>query len=512
MQNGVCAAWADGSSNKASAYLWIPENCKKVHGLLILCANVPEQRLVGHPAIRAACAANDLGIVWCVPSFMNFRKSKETGIDDAHDYRTSTAFLQQLLDGLAKKSGYGEIATVPWLPIGESGHLLMVDALVEFRPERCIAGVWLKNNHLPPNNRNVPALVAYGSAQEWSQTQSDIRTNWNNIGKAYQGILDQRKQFPNWRLSYLIDGSSGHFDCSERLARFLAHYIDTVSRARIAEGGTLNPISLNGGFVADLPVPGHENHPVTGFSETAPAGRALPWFFDRTSAEEAQSFAAINWRAGTQLPGFADASGKILPFNFNGISNLTPEFEADGITFTLHGVMLDQLPDDFTNAGVKLEKTHGTPTLEWLCGPVKPLGGDKFQISLDRSWPNSACYIAARQQGTDKIRAVVQPCGVKLQKNNSGLAQRITFDVIPDVKAGTKSIRLSAKSSAGLPVQFFVRAGPAVVHGQELEFTPLPPSSKLPLAVTVGAWQWGHAGESPVQTAVVEQSFNIVGQ
>lgn len=513
MQSGTCSAWADGSSNKATAYLWIPENCKKVRGLLILCANVPEHRLVGHPAIREVCAKNNLGIVWCVPSFMNFRKSKDTGIDDAHDCKTSTAFLQQLLDGLAKNSGYNEIATVPWLPMGESGHLLMVDALVEQCPDRCLAGIWIKNNHLPPKNRAVPALVAFGSAQEWSQTQSDIRTNWNNIGAAYTGVLEERKKNPDWPLSYIIDGTSGHFDCSERLAKYFAHYIDLVAKARLADDGSaaLKPVSLEKGFLADLPVPGHENHPLQEFSKTAPDGRALPWFFDRASAEEAQSLAAINWHAETQLPGFADVNGKMLPFNFNGISNLTPEYEADGITFTLRGVMLDRLPDDFTNAGVKLAKAPGTPTLEWLCGPVKPLGGGKFQISLDRSWPNTACYIAARQQGTDKIRAVVQPCGVKLQKNNSGLAQKITFDPISDVKIGTKTIRLSAKSSAGLSVQFFVRAGPAVVHGDELEFTPVPPRGKLPLTVTVDAWQWGRAGDSPVQTAVVEQSFNIVG-
>lgn len=512
MQSGICTNWADGSKNQSSAYLWIPENCQKVRGLLILCANVPEHRLVGHPAIREVCAKNDLGIVWCVPSFMNFRKDKTTGIDDAHDYKTSTAFLQELLDGLAKNSGYAEVATVPWLPMGESGHLLMVDALVEFHPERCIAGVWLKNNHLPPKNRTVPALVAFGSAQEWSQTQSDIRTNWNNIGQAYQGVLDQRKQNPNWPLSYVIDGSSGHFDCSEKLAKFLAHYVDKVSRARIADDGSLKKVALENGFLADMPVPGHEKSSPVEFSKAAPDARARPWFFDRESAGEARSFAAINWNAETQLPGFADASGKILPFNFNGISNLQPEYEADGITFTLRGVMLDQLPEQFTNAGVKIAKAPGEPTLEWLCGPVKPLGGDKFQICLDRSFGSSACYIAARQKGTDEIRNSVQPCGVKIQKNNSGLAQKISFDPIPDVKAGTKSIKLSAKSDSGLPVKFFVRAGPAVVHGDELEFTPVPPRAKFPVAVTVGAWQWGRAGASPVKTEVVEQTFNLLAK
>ena len=510
MQSGVCAKWADGSSNKASAYLWIPEQCKKVRGLLILCANVPEHRLVGHPAIRDVCAKNDLGIVWCVPSFMNFRKDKDKNINNAQDYKTSTKFLQELLDGLAKTSGYNEIATVPWLPIGESGHLLMVDALVEFHPERCIAGVWLKNNHLPPKNRTVPALVAFGSAQEWSQTQSDIRTNWNNIAKAYQGVLDQRKQNPSWPLSYLIDGSSGHFDCSEKLATFLAHYIDCVTKVRIADDGSLKNISLESGWLADMPVPNRENHPAKSFPEVALELRGLPWFFDKESAEAAQSFAAINWRAETQLPGFTDASGKILPFNFNGISNLEPKYEADGVTFTLRGVMLDQLPEQFTNAGVKLAKAPGEPTLEWLCGPVKPLGGDKFQICLDRSFGSSACYIAARQNGTDKIRNSVQPCGVKIQRNNSGTAQNILFEKIPDVKAGTKSIKLVAKSSANLPVKYFVRAGPAVIRGDELEFTPIPPRAKFPVAVTVAAWQFGRAGDSPVKTEIVEQTFNIL--
>jgi hypothetical protein len=512
MQSGVCTNWADGSKNNSSAYLWIPENCKKVRGLLILCANVPEHRLVGHPAIREVCAKNNLGIVWCVPTFMNFRKDKATGIDDAHDYKASTEFLQQLLNGLAEQSGYSEVATAPWLPIGESGHLLMVDALVEFHPERCIAGVWLKNNHLPPKNRTVPALVAFGSAQEWSQTQTDIRTNWNNVRKSVDGVFDQRKQNPNWPLSYLIDGGSGHFDCSEKLTKFMAHYIDCVAQARLAADGSLKQISLDSGWLADLAVPGHAKKSPLKFSETTASARALPWFFDRESAEAAQSFADINWSAETQLSGFADASGKILPFNFNGISNLEPKYEADGITFTLRGEMLDQLPEQFTNAGVKLAKAPGEPTLEWLCGPVKPLGGDKFQICLDRSFGSSACYIAARQNGTEAIRASVQPCGVKIQKNNSGVAQKITFEKIPDVKIGAKSITLSAKSDSGLPVKFFVRAGPVVVNGDELVFTPIPPRAKFPVAVTVAAWQFGRAGDAPVKTEIVEQTFNLLSQ
>ena len=522
MQSGTCTAWTNGVKTTATGYLWIPENCRHLRGLLILCANVPEHMLVGHPAIRKVCAAHDLGIFWGVKSFYNFNAKSES--------KTDVAFLQQLLDGLAQTSGYAEVATVPWLPMGESGHLLMVDALVEAAPQRCIAGIWIKNNHLPPKNRQVPALVAFGSAQEWSQDKSDIRTNWNNIGKAYEGILDQRKKNPGWPMSYVIDGTSGHFDCSERLTQFFAHYIDLVAQARLSDDGSaaLKPVALEKGFLADLPVPGHENHPVKNFSEVVPDQRGLPWFFDKESASEAQAIARINWKAETQLPAFADENGETFPYTFNGITWMpinkkpdlstnglptpTLETEADGMTFKLKGVLLDKLPVNFVGAGAKLAQAPGEASLEWLCGCVEPLGNGRFRMALDRTWP-SPIYVAVRHPGTDTIRAVVQPGQISRDGHSAGTPQKITFDPIPDVKAGTKSIRLAAKSSAGLPVQFFVRVGPAVVEGEELVFTPIPPRSRLPLTVTVAAWQWGRGGAVPVQTAsVTEQTFNIISQ
>ncbi len=525
VHTATCSAWTNGVPTTATGYLWIPENCQRLRGLLVLCANVPEHRLVGHPAIRNVCAARDLGIFWGTQSFYNFQAK--------HEHKTVVGFLQQLLDGLAEKSGYAEVATVPWLPMGESGHLLMVDALVEAAPQRCIAGLWIKNNHLPPKNRDVPALVAFGTAQEWAQDKADIRSNWNNIAKAYAGILDQRKRNPNWPLSYLIDGTSGHFDCSERLTQYFAHYIDCVAQARLtADGGaTLKPISLEHGFLADLPVPGHENQPVTKFSATAPDARGVPWYFDRASAEEAQAIARVKWKAETQLPGFADEKGNIFPFIFNGITWLplntlkgnewkpatahslpTPllETEADGITFTVKGVLLDKIPDNFAGAGARLAQAPGTPDIEWLCGCVEPLGGGKWRMALDRTWP-SPIYIAVRHAGTDAIRAVVQPGQIARDNHAEGAPQKITFERISDVKSGTKSIPLVATTDAGLPVKYFVVVGPALVEGDRLVFTRIPPRTKFPVTVTVAAWQWGRGTEPKVRTAeIAKQNFQII--
>ena len=514
--DGVCGLWSDGQPSKASSYLWIPENCRRVRGLLVLCANVPEHRLVGHPAIRAACAANDLAIVWNTPSFMNFKRAEPGRKKMSEEWPTSVAFLEQQLDALAKTSGYDEIATVPWLPIGESGHLLMVDALVETKPERCIAGVWLKNNHFPPTNRTVPALVVFGTAQEWGQEKTDIRAKWAEVEKTYAGVLDRRAKSPGWPLGYVLDGHSGHFDCSERLTSYLAHYIDSAARARLPSDGSpeLKPVDLATGFFADLAAPGRGANPAAPVPATTPA--ALPWYFDRAAAVEAQAFAAINWQAATQLPVFPDAAGKFLPHDFNSIVNLKAlAFEPDGLTFTVRGDLADTIPEGFLHVGEKLARAPGPLAVEWLCGPVEPLGGDRFRIALDRVWlGGGATYLALRHPGDATVRGVVQPAGVDLRgtlRNQHGASQKITFAQLPDLAVGGGPIPLDARSDSGLPVSFFVVSGPAVIEDGKLVPTAVPPRAKFPVTIRVVAWQWGRRAEPAVKMApLVERSFRLL--
>ena len=538
-QDGEFSGWPDGSTTKARSYLWIPENCKKLKGLVILCSNVPEQMLAGHEAMRKACTENDLGVVWCPGSFFNFKRfGPEKKLANAE----SVAFLQQLLEGLAQTSGYPEVATVPWIPIGESGHLLMSDALVETAPGRCIAGIWLKNNHLPPHDRTTPALVIFGSAQEWSQDKpdaknhTDIRNRWStNAQEGYNAPLAERQNHPDWPLTYFVDGGSGHFDCSEKIADFVADYVDQVSKARLPQDGSTNlrAVDITKGYLADMPLPGHENHSVIACSNAPQESKNWPWFFTKESAEKAQEIARINWNATYQLPAVATTNGEVFPYTFNGIqwvtfnskpapytnvvnSNIvTPpmlESEADGITFQLKGVLLDKVPENFVGAGAgeKLAITPGEPTIEWMSGCVEPLGGNRFRMAPDRNWP-SPIYIAVRQPGTAEVNASVQPIQVSRDLNSEGTPQKITFEPIPDVKAGTESISLKATSDSGMPVRFFVDVGPAVIQGDKLVFTKIPPGAKLPITVTVGAWQFGRWAEPKIKRAdIVKQSFRIL--
>ena len=132
-------------------------------------------------------------------------------------------------------------------------------------------------------------------------------------------------------------------------------------------------------------------------------------------------------------------------------------------------------------------------------------------MALDRTYRQQAMYLAARQRGTGQIRDAVQPLHLEVRPNSEGLPQKITFEPIRDLKAGTSSVPLVAQSDSALPVRFFVVAGPATVENGRLMLTKIPPRAKFPIAVTVAAWQWGRGVEPKVRTAeTVSQTFHIV--
>jgi hypothetical protein len=95
--------------------------------------------------------------------------------------------------------------------------------------------------------------------------------------------------------------------------------------------------------------------------------------------------------------------------------------------------------------------------------------------------------------------------------NKVGTEQHIDFAPVPDQKLGTKSIRLHASSSANVPVSFYVREGPAILEGDRVIFAAIPVRARMPIAVTVVAWQYGRASDPKLQSAVpVTRTFYLV--
>ena len=500
----------------STAYLWIPPACKQVRGIVVFGDNVPEQWLAGHPAIRQVCTEVGLAIVFTSPSFRlaDINATDKRILTDAQKAKYNIGFLQEILNELAAKSGYAELSTAPWLPIGESMSLQIVTQLTQFAPERAIAGIWVQDDFCHQATTTVPMLGIQGTAADWGFQNFDLFERWHQMAtEAMQRNVSKRTSLPGWPGSQLIEAGSAHFSCTETMIQLIAQYIRSASKARLSVDGTpaLQTVDLNSGYVAGLPVPGNVPVKPKPYSECTPAERNLPWYFDREFAQAAYDMANVNWNAQTQVPVFRDDTGKIVPFNKAGITDLKPAVEADGITFTVKATYLDKVPDDFKiNAGKPLTHGAGTPLVEWVKGPAIPIGNNRFQVALDRSSGGGDAQPVLRtlSPADANYHLSIRPAQLVIPANRTGKPQTIAFDPIPDQPATAKEITLHATSDAGLPVRFFVRVGPAVIHGDKLVMTPIPAKSKMPIAVTVVAWQFGRAAEPAIQkAATVEHTF-----
>ncbi len=515
--SGENAGWPDGSTNKGTLYLWIPEKTVRVRGVVVMATNVPEHMLVGHSAIRRACAENDLALVWGVPSFWRFGKAAPAPGGEPVDVKTlpgsdaiQAAFLEKLLSALAEKSGYAELASAPWLPVGESGHLLMVVGLINARPERVIAGVCVKNPH-QPQNKAVPLLWTLGTGQEWGQTKGDIRETYVSNASGYAGWGRERAA-SGWPLSVVIEAGTGHFYCSDEMAVYFGRYIASACRARLSADGSpaLKPVDLSAGVLAHVPAPGQGDLAILPYAEASDKTR--PWFFDADLAREAQKLTAANWEAAPQFVVFTGGGEgvQIEPFALNSVTKISVATDGE---FTLRAELADKIPEGFVGAGAPLARAPGAPLVEWICGPFATVdaAAGRFRVSLDRAWKNGgAAYVIARHEGDAAHRRTVQPAHFTLKENTGGRTQSIRFPSISDMPAGTVSVPLTATSDSGLPVSYFVVSGPALVRDGSLVFTPLPPRAKFPVEITVAAWQWGRATEPGIKTAaIVRQTFRV---
>jgi hypothetical protein len=135
------------------------------------------------------------------------------------------------------------------------------------------------------------------------------------------------------------------------------------------------------------------------------------------------------------------------------------------------------------------------------------VGPDTFQVAarsggLLRQGLPWEPWILAYTPGDATYRSADRPAHILIDiRNKKGDPQTISFPAIADVPTSTKTIPLKAHASSGLPVQFYVESGPAVVEGYHLRLLPIPPRVHYPVRVIVSAYQWGRQGVHPIQTA-----------
>jgi hypothetical protein len=146
-------------------------------------------------------------------------------------------------------------------------------------------------------------------------------------------------------------------------------------------------------------------------------------------------------------------------------------------------------------------------------GSTEQIGPDTFRIRFDREGFNGRTthiLIGALHPGDANYRETVAVATFDIAANAGGLKQTIQFPHLANLRAGTASVPLNATANSGLPVQYYVSWGPAVVENGKLMFTTIPDRARYPVEVRVTAYQWGKGTAPVVDTATpVTQTFYL---
>lgn len=488
------------------AFLWIPSNCRRVRAVVLGQHNMIEEPLLEHPAFREALAELGFAAVWVTPG-IDLGFNADTGVG---------AHFEALLSALAIESGYEELATVPVVPVGHSASSGFPWAFAVWKPERTLAALsvsgsfpWFKRPSAP--TPDIAGLVTLGDYEG-----------------AANRLLDGSKlraARPQLLLSAIGEMGGGHFDTSDRKVAYIALYLKKAAQYRLGADGRLRHIDpTREGWLVDRwrqnDQPKAPPGPVGGY--VGDPGEAF-WFFDEELARATESFQAYQRGLKAQLLGYVQ-DGKVVEQNPKLHEQVRLRFLPleDGISFKLSAAYLDTVPPGRPEwwtglkAGSPIAHGDGPITITRICGPVVQTGPDTWQVRFDRLGMNNrkrsnSIWLFASNPGDDEYKRSVQQAQMIIPlPNKAGREQRITFPPIADQPVGARSLKLHAASDAGLPVRYYVREGPAEIKGDTLEFTALPPRARLPVRVTVVAWQYGRSIEPKVRTAEsVERSFNI---
>ncbi len=495
----VDAVLTTETGKPARAWLWIPPSTRQVRAVIVGQHNLLEETVFDNAIIRQAAADNDMAIVWASPAFDSlFRSDQGAG-----------EVFEAMMKALAEVSGYTELATVPVIPIGHSAMAGYPYQFAAWNPSRTLAAISIKGTYPDGRSRGdydfdntrlngVPLLFISGEFED-----ADGRS-----GKA----ADFRKRYPLSPLTVLADSGGGHFDFHDRLARYLALYLRKVSDHRLSQRAAatsaaapvpLTPIDpTRTGWLYDRfrrdALPKADPAPLALYA--GPKDEAL-WAFDEELARATHDYALKYRLTKPRSVGYLQ-NGEPVPATPGRHEGVILKLDPvdDGATFKLSGVVLDPIPE----AGAK---KPAPVSVDVITGPLKKTGPDTFvvqfgRVGFDNGKRSGGIWLQATLEGDDVYKRAVQQAALNIPiRNTAGAPQTITFAPIPDQRLGLTSLTLQAKSSAGVPVSYYVLEGPAEIENGTLKFSPLPPRAKTPVKVTVVAYQWGRPSGERLQSA-----------
>ena len=491
------------TNSNPQAFLWIPENCKQVKGVILCMHNMVEEGMLENANFRKTMAEIGFAEVWVTP-----------GLDITFDFHKGIQeHFQTMMNDLAEASGYTELATAPIVPMGHSAMASYPWNFGAWNPNRTLAMVSIHGDTPLTNltgsgrpnpdwgNRTiegVPGLFVMGEFEWW---ENRLKPGFDYVAK-----------HPKAPISFFADAGHGHFDYSNAMVDYVAMFIKKAAKYRLPKnnGKMLIPIDPAQGWLMDrwrkdslaIPKPNV-------YTQYQGNHKEASWCFDREMAEKTEEFYAKARDKKNQYIGFVQNETVLKPVKTHANYQLKFMPLADGISFRLNAFFADTSKikpvTDFAKTKLSIDR---------ICGPVKKLDDSTFQLNFYRMGFNNPkrsndIWLLAHNEGDEKYKSAVQQLDMRFPlRNTEGISQKIDFKHINNQKIGVKRMVLKATANSNLPVEFYIKEGPAYIQDRHIIFTKIPPKTKLPMKVTVIAWQYGIVGK--VQTAEpVEQIFYI---
>ena len=320
------------------AYLWMPETCEKVRGVVVGNDNMLEEMLFAHEDFRKELAASDLAVVFVQPGFQGFNTKCDT--EDAK-------IIFQTLARLGEESGYSELGEVPVAPLGHSAWSDWPWYMAFAARERLFAAVSLKGAwpHMKPYRENfaarlagLPALLVGGEYEGFEK------------GMAENAAYYEKQTNDTFRI--VCDWGAGHFDYSPELPGMLGRFLTQSCRA----------------------------------AENAEKEKPLRLSSLCVKKENPDGVVA--------LMGFRTKDGKVIEQNPKYHLQITIpwEPEADGKTFSLAPVYLDTVPpgrpEGWTGKKAGDAATHPADEsaidVDIVQGGGVKVGRNRFELKFDR--------------------------------------------------------------------------------------------------------------------------------
>lgn len=523
------------------AFLWIPPNCARVRAIVLSQNNMEEESILEDPAFRKTLSDLGFAEIWITPTLgsIHFRFDQGAG-----------QVLEKMLEGLAAASGYQEIAFAPLVPIGHSAMASFGWDVAAWNPGRTLAVLSISGQW--PYYKDVN--MGINGSPDWGgrtidgvpglTTKGEYEIGGNTDGWYFHLKGDSLKQHPKTVFTQVVEPGGGHFNASAKKIALIGLYLRKAAQYRLPAIAPLDaPVTLTPvdptrtGWLFDE---WHLNQ--------KPASRAAPvatfhgnrdqafWAFDEETARAIEDFQAGYRGEANLLVGYRQKEGLTPPRPDHAMVHLKFEPLDDGLTVRLTGGFWDTVPPTRDGNGSEWAQwlgegrpvKQGDPishpqgvesqiVLSRIVGPILQTASDTFVIHPYRIGTHDVrksndVWLAATFPGDESYKPMVQQAELQFPlTNRAGAPQTITFPEISDRAAGAAPFRLAATSSAGAPISYYVREGPAEI-GEDgmLTLTPIPPRSKYPVKVTVVACQWGRSIDPKLQSAdPVERTFSI---